>query len=56
MDNQCTTKQFIKQGILDLYEEYIQHEEQLESEKQEEEEQDAHGKMAAICIREAALG
>ena len=55
-DNQCTTKQLIKQDIMDLYEEYIQHEEQLESEKQEEEQQDAHGKMAAIHIREAALG
>ena len=41
---------------MDLYEEYIQHKEQLESEKQEEEQQDAHGKMAAIHIREAALG
>ena len=41
---------------MDLYEEYIQHEEQLESEKQEEEQQDAHGKMVAICIREATLG
>ena len=39
-----------------MYEEYIQHEDQLESEKQEEHEQDAHGKMAAICIREDALG
>ena len=55
-DNQRTTKQLIKQGILDLYEEFLQHEEQLESEKQEEKQQDAHGKMAAICIREAALG
>ena len=55
-DNQCTPKQLIKQGIMDLYEEYIQHEEQLESEKQEEEQQDAHGKMAAIHIREAKLG
>ena len=56
MDNQCTTKQLIKEGILDMYKEYIQHEEQLESEKQEEEEQDAHLKMAAIHIWEAALG
>ena len=55
-DNQRTTKQLIKQGIMDLYEEYIQHQEQLESEKQEEEQEDAHGKMAAIHIREAALG
>ena len=55
-DNQRTTKQLIKQGILDLYEEFLQHEEQLESEKQEEKQQDAHGKMAAIRIREAALG
>ena len=54
--NQRTTKQLIKQGILDLYEEYIQHEDQLESEKQEEQEQDAHGKMAALHIREATLG
>ena len=55
-DNQQTTKQFMKQGLLDLYEEYIQHKEQLESEKQEKEEQDAYGIMAAICIREVALG
>ena len=41
---------------MDLYEEYIQHKEQLESEKQEEEQQDAHGKMGAIHIREATLG
>ena len=55
-DTQHTTKQLIKQGIMDLYEESIQHEEELESEKQEEKQQDAHGKMAAIRIREAALG
>ena len=55
-DTQRTTKQLIKQGIMDLYEESIQHEEELESEKQEEKQQDAHGKMAAIHIREAALG
>ena len=55
-DNQCTPKQLIKQGIMDLYEEYIQHEEQSESEKQEEEQQDAHGKMGAIHLREATLG
>ena len=56
MDTQCTTKQLIKQGIMDLYEEYIRHEEELESEKQEGKQQDAHGKMVAIRIREAALG
>ena len=56
MDTQCTTKQLIKQGIMDLYEEFIQDEEELESEKQEEKQQDAHGKMAAIRIRDAALG
>ena len=55
-DSQCTTKQLIKQGIMDLYKEFIQHEEELESEKQEGKQQDAHGKMAAICIRDAALG
>ena len=55
-DNQRTMKQLIKQGILDLYEEFLQHEDQLESEKQEEKQQDAHGKMAAIRISEAALG
>ena len=56
MDTQCTMKQLIKQGIMDLYEESIQHEEELESEKQEEKQQDAHGKIVAIHIREAALG
>ena len=39
-----------------MYEEFLQHEDQLESEKQEEKQQDAHGKMAAIRIREATLG
>ena len=56
MDTQRTTKQLIKQGIMDLYKEFIQHEEELESEKQEGKQQDAHGKMAAIHIRDAALG
>ena len=55
-DTQRTTKQLIKQGIIDLYEEFIQHEEELESEEQEEKQQDAHGKMVAIRIRDAALG
>ena len=41
---------------MDLYEEFTQHEEELESEKQEGKQQDAHGKMAAIHIRDAALG
>ena len=41
---------------MDLYKESIQHKEELESEKQEEKQQDAHGKMVAIHIREAALG
>ena len=41
---------------MDLYEESIQHEEELELEKQEENQQDAHGKIVAIRIREAALG
>ena len=45
----------MKQGLLYLYEEYIQHKVQLESEKQEEDEQDAYGKMVAICIREVTL-
>ena len=54
-DNQCTTKQLIKQGIMDLYEEFIQHKDQLESEKQEEKQQDAHGKMVAIRIREVTV-
>ena len=43
-DTQRTTKQLIKQGNMDLYKEIIQHEEELESEKQEEKQQDAHGK------------
>ena len=53
---QTLNTQLIKQGIIDLYKESIQHEEELESEKQEEKQQDAHGKMVAIRIREAALG
>ena len=55
-DTQHTTKQLIKQGIMDLYEEFIQHDEELESVKQEGKQQDSHGKMAAIHIRDAALG
>ena len=55
-DAQRTTKQLIKQGIMDLYKESIQHEEELESAKQEEKQQDAHGKMVAIHISKAALG
>ena len=56
MDTQRTTKQLIKQGIMDLYKEFIQHKEELESEKQEEKQQDAHGKMVAIRISDTALG
>ena len=41
---------------MDLYEEFIQHKEDLDSEKQEGKQQDAHGEMLAIRIRDTALG
>ena len=41
---------------MDLYEESIQHKEELKCEKQKGKQQYAHGKMAVIHIREAALG
>ena len=41
---------------MDLYKELIQHKEELESEKQEEKQQVAHGKMVAIRISDTALG
>ena len=55
-DNQRTTKQLIKQGVLDLYEEFLQHEDQLESEKQEEKQQDAHGKWRQSVSGRPHLG
>ena len=41
---------------MNLNEEFIQHKEDLDSGKQVEKQQDAHGKMVAICIRDTALG
>ena len=52
----CSTKQRIKQGIEALYEESMIHEEELASQKTMQQENEENGKLAAIQIREAALG
>ena len=54
--NERTTKQLIKQGIEDLYEDHIQHEEEVQEQKTNDKEKEEKGKIAATCIKEAALG
>ena len=54
--NKRTTKQLIKQGIEDLYEDHIQHEEEVQEQKTNDKEKEKKGKIAATCIKEAALG
>ena len=54
--NKRTTKQLIKQGIEDLYEDHIQHEEEVQEQKTNDKEKEEKGKIAATCIKEAALG
>ena len=54
--NERTTKQLIKQGIEDLYEDHIQHEEEVQEQKTNDKEKEDKGKIAASCIKEAALG
>ena len=51
-----STKQCIKQGIEALYEESVLHEEEVTAQKTIQQENEENGKLAAIQIREAALG
>ena len=51
-----STKQRIKQGIEALYEETILHEEEVTAQKTMQQENEENGKLAAVQIREAALG
>ena len=55
-DQLCSTKQRIKQGIEALYEQSILHEEEVTAQKTMQQENEEDGKLAAIQIREAALG
>ena len=55
-DQLRSTKQRIKQGIEALYEESVIHEEELAAQKTMQQENEENGKLAAIQIREAALG
>ena len=54
--NERTTKQLIKQGIEDLYEVHIQHEEEVQEQKTNDKEKEEKGKIAASRIKEVALG
>ena len=54
--NKRTTKQLIKQGIDDLYEDHIQHGEEVQEQKTNDKEKEEKGKTAASRIKEAALG
>ena len=54
--NKRTTKQLIKQGIEDLYEDHILHEEEVQEQKTNDEEKEEKGKLAASRIKEAVLG
>ena len=54
--NERMTKQLIKQGIEDLYEDHIQHEEEVQEQKTNDKEKEEKGKIAATRIKEAALG
>ena len=51
-----TTKQLIKQGIEELYEDHIQHEEEVQEQKTNNKEKEEKGKIAATRIKEAVLG
>ena len=55
-DQLHSTKQRIKQGIEALYEESVIHEEELAALKTMQQENEENGNLAAIQIREAALG
>ena len=55
-DQLRSTKQRIKQGIKALYEQSILHEEEVTAQKTMQQENEENGKLAAIQIREAALG
>ena len=45
--NERTTKQLIKQGIKDLYEDHILHEEEVQEQKTNDKEKEEKGKLAA---------
>ena len=45
--NKRTTKQLIKQGIEDLYEDHILHEEEVQEQKTNDQEKEEKGKLAA---------
>ena len=45
--NERTTKQLIKQGIEDLYDDHIQHEEEVQEQKTNDKEKEEKGKIAA---------
>ena len=51
-----TTKQLIKQGIEDLYEDPILHEEEVQEQKTNNKEEEEKGKLAASRSKEATLG
>ena len=46
----------IKQGIEELYKDHIQHEEEVQEQKTNDQEQKEQGKMSATQIKEATLG
>ena len=46
-NNEQTTKQLIKPGIEELYEDHIQHEEEVQEQKTNDQEKEEQGKMAA---------
>ena len=54
--NERTMKQLIKQGIEYLYEDHIQHEEEVQEQKTNDKEKEEKGKIVATRIKEAALG
>ena len=54
--NEQTNKQLIKQGIEDLYEDHILHEEKVQEQKTNNQEKEEKGKLAATRIKEVALG
>ena len=45
--NEHTTKQLIKQGIEELYEDHILHEEEVQEQKTNDQEKEEKGKLAA---------
>ena len=54
--NERTTKKLIKQGIEDLYQDHIQHEEEVQEQKTNNKEKEEKGKIMASRIKVVALG